>query len=752
MIAVLFEDRLQQVKVNGAHLGGEDGVAGLVHFLGEFRPVIGGGLGLGANAPRLTLVHGGQQTADADTGSAQIVHLVDFQDGVEFVAPFQNFAHLIGGNGVQAAAEGIQLNQLQVLPIPHKFRRTVQPGMVDPLVVDPEGAFGGEIDGQTVLGEDGEIVGGNHFWDTVVDFGVNVIGPASQNNAPRVIFRHPLQRLLPLCTNVGLGALLFFPCLADGSADFLPIDAPFFLTQSGQPVGGDLLAGKGEEGTDVADFAVGHGFHVVFQILRVGDHDGAVVMILRAGGLLMLIEYAGMENGFDSLIDEPLDVTVGELGGVALGFRGDGLHAQLVDFPVGFGGENHPKAQFPEECCPEGVVFVHIQHSGNADDAPAGIFQRGIVEHPLQLICHHVGAFPPGSRAAQTLFASVAGDMAASAGEFVDGQHTPVGAAAAAGGGGGAGQIQNVVQGKGGAFLTVIAFPRHQRRAKGTHDAGNIGAGGLHAGNLLKGAKHRLIVERAALHHDVSAKVGGVGQLDDLVKGVFDDGVGKSRGNILHRRALFLRLLDVGIHEHGAAGAKVDGIFGEQCLFGKPFCAVAKGIGEVFDEGAAPGGAGFVQQNSVHAAVFQLDALHVLPADIQHAVHLRVKKRGGGAVGDGFHLALVQTESRFQEGFSVACGAGAGDVRALGQLVPETRHGIHGGADGVTLIVGVIGKEKLTVAADERHLRGGGTGVNAQEALPPVIGQAFPADDGFAVAGAEGLMVFPRGEQGVETF
>ena len=519
--------------------------------------------------------------------------------------------------------------------------------MVNPLVVDPEGALGGEIDGQAVLGEDGKVIRGNHFRDTVVDFGVNVIGSASQNDATGVIFCHPLQGFLPLCTNVGLGALLFFPRTVDGGADFLPVDAPFFLAQGSQSVGGDFLAGKGEEGADVADFAVCDGFHVVFQILRVGDHDGAVVMILRAGGLLMLVEHAGVENGLDALVNEPLDVTVGEFGGVALGFRGDGLHAQLVNFSVGLGGENHPKAQFPEECCPEGVVFVHIQHSGNADDAPGGIFQRGIVEHPLQLIGHHVGAFPPGAGAAQTLFAAVAGDVAASAGEFVDGQHTPVGAAAAASGGGGVGQIQNVVQGKGSAFLTVIAFPRHQRRAKGTHDAGNIGAGGLHAGNLLKGAKHRLIVERAALHHDVSAKVGGVGQLDDLVKGVFYDGVGKSRRNILHRGALFLRLLDVGIHEHGAAGAEINGIFGEQCLFGKPFCAVAKGIGKVLDEGAAPGGAGFVQQNSVHAAVFQLDALHILSANVQHTVHLRVKKRGGGAVGDGLHLAFVQAEGGF---------------------------------------------------------------------------------------------------------
>ena len=400
VVAVLLENRFQQVKVNGAHLGGEDGVAGLVHFLGEFRPVIGGGLWLGADAPRLTLIHGGQQTADADTGSPQIVHLIDFQDGVELVAALQNFAHLVGGNGVQAAAEGIQLNQLQVLPIPYKFRRTVQPGMVDPLVVDPEGAFGGEIDGQTVLGEDGEIVGGNHFRNAVVNFRVDVVGSARENDAPGVIFCHPLQRLLPLCTNVGLGALLFFPRTVDGGADFLTVDAPLFLAQGSQSVGGDFLAGKGQEGTDVADFAVGNGFHVVFQILRVGDHDGAVVMILRAGGLLMLVEHAGVEDGLDALVDEPLHMAVGELGGVALGFRGDGLHAKLIDFPAGLGGEDYPEAQFPEECRPEGVIFVHIQHSGNADDAPAGIFQRGIVEHPLQLIGHHVGAFPPGAGAA----------------------------------------------------------------------------------------------------------------------------------------------------------------------------------------------------------------------------------------------------------------------------------------------------------------------------------------------------------------
>ena len=39
-----------------------------------------------------------------------------FSSGVELVAPLQNFAHLIGGDGVQPAAEGVELDELQIRP------------------------------------------------------------------------------------------------------------------------------------------------------------------------------------------------------------------------------------------------------------------------------------------------------------------------------------------------------------------------------------------------------------------------------------------------------------------------------------------------------------------------------------------------------------------------------------------------------------------------------------------------------------
>ena len=42
--------------------------------------------------------------------------------------------------------------------------------------------------------------------------------------------------------------------------------------------------------------------------------------------------------------------------------------------------------------------------------------------------------------------------------------------------------------------------------------------------------------------------------------------------------------------------------------------------------------------------IFDLDAFHVLTADVEDAVYLRIKERGGIVVGDGLNLALVEHE------------------------------------------------------------------------------------------------------------
>ena len=114
------------------------------------------------------------------------------------------------------------------------------------------------------------------------------------------------------------------------------------------------------------------------------------------------------------------------------------------------------------------------------------------------------------------------------------------------------------------------------------------------AGDALERAQNGLIEERAALHDNVRAELARVGELDDLIERVFDDGVGKARRDIGHARALLLRLLDVGIHKHRAARAKIDRGLGKERLVRELLRRHAEGVGKVFKERAAAGRAGLV--------------------------------------------------------------------------------------------------------------------------------------------------------------
>ena len=58
---------------------------------------------------------GSEQRADTDSGSAEVVDLIDLQAGINLAASGQNLINLIGGNGVETAAERVQLNQVKIV-------------------------------------------------------------------------------------------------------------------------------------------------------------------------------------------------------------------------------------------------------------------------------------------------------------------------------------------------------------------------------------------------------------------------------------------------------------------------------------------------------------------------------------------------------------------------------------------------------------------------------------------------------------
>ena len=127
IIAVVAEDRLENVKMDGTHLGGEDGVVLLLHLLGVVdaleRLYVRGRMDP-ALAPH---GDGGEQRADADAHRAEVVDLVNLEAGVELAALLQKLADLVGRDGVETAAERVELNELKIVAPADEFRRRVEP-------------------------------------------------------------------------------------------------------------------------------------------------------------------------------------------------------------------------------------------------------------------------------------------------------------------------------------------------------------------------------------------------------------------------------------------------------------------------------------------------------------------------------------------------------------------------------------------------------------------------------------------------
>ena len=185
---------------------------------------------------------------------------------------------------------------------------------------------------------------------------------------------------------------------------------------------------------------------------------------------------------------------------------------------------------------------------------------------------------------------------------------------------------------------------------------------------------------------------------------------------------------------------------------GEVFHAVVQGFCKCLDERTASRGAGLIELNAVHGLVLDLDAFHILAADVQDAVHIRLEKCGRIVVGDGLYLAFVQHERGFDERLAVAGGAGVYDLHIPRELFVDLFDGADGRAQRVAVVIMVEGIEEGSVLADQSRLGGGGAGVDAEEGLSPVGGQILHRHLVFRVAGDEFLIFCVGREERIETF
>ena len=167
----------------------------------------------------LLLLERGEQAAHANAGRAQVRHLVDLQNRVDLAGGFQDLLHLVGGEGVEAAAEAVELDEVEILAFGDDLGGVVETGVVHPLVDQADGALELAQVGDRILGEHGQAEAREQLGDRVVDFGVVVVGTAGEDDAVGARLLHPSERFLALHMDVVLEAQVLFPGGVDGFVD-----------------------------------------------------------------------------------------------------------------------------------------------------------------------------------------------------------------------------------------------------------------------------------------------------------------------------------------------------------------------------------------------------------------------------------------------------------------------------------------------------------------------------------------------------
>jgi len=142
--------------------------------------------------------------------------------------------------------------------------------------------------------------------------------------------------------------------------------------------------------------------------------------------------------------------------------------------------------------------------------------------------------------------------------------------------------------------FVLIVHAGGQSGTERAHQAGDVRAGDLTLGEQFEGAQHGVVEERAALDYHGVAKFAGIAQLDDLVQGVTHHGVAQPCGDVLDGRAFLLRLLDRGVHEHGATRTEVHRMGGSQSLLREFLNRQPHRHGEGLQERTTAGRAGLV--------------------------------------------------------------------------------------------------------------------------------------------------------------
>ena len=329
--------RVLAARERGGILGGRHR-RGIALLVGLAR-----GRGLG-QALGLLVLERRHERADADTRGAQVGHLVDLEHGVDLAAGLQDLLHLIGGQSVQAAAEGVELDQVQVVAHRHKTGDGVQAAVVHPLVDDTNRTLRLYQMRERILGKDRKAKARDKLGQGMVDLGVVMVGAAGEHNAVAAVVLDPLKSLLAHGLDVLVETRVGLKGSVDGGIDLGARDlgsthATATGLRIGHTVDGEHLV---QTALELGLVVIGHKriqeldvlltdlVNVECQRRGVAHDDGAVIAVACRRILLALPAHARHPDEVDVTVDEVHHMAVAHLCRVAHALGRHGLDARLV--------------------------------------------------------------------------------------------------------------------------------------------------------------------------------------------------------------------------------------------------------------------------------------------------------------------------------------------------------------------------------------------------------------------------------------
>ena len=149
--------------------------------------------------------------------------------------------------------------------------------------------------------------------------------------------------------------------------------------------------------------------------------------------------------------------------------------------------------------------------------------------------------------------------------------------------------------------------------------------------------------------------------------------------------------------------------------------------------------------------ILDFDTFHILTADIEDTVYLRIKESGCIIVRYGLNLALIQHQSGFDQCFTVTGGTGVSDPGSIRHLRIDFLYGTDRGCQRISVVVVIERIQQGTILADQSGFCCGGTCIDTEETVAFVGSQITGRYIVLALSLIKGIVIFLRSEQRFHT-